>query len=351
MTDTRVIFTLDSAAALRETVARLAPAGVTVIADSTVAEVVLPKLMLPAEWNVVTFPAGEEHKTLDTCTSLWQAMTTGGMTRHSLVINIGGGVTTDMGGFVAATFKRGVRFINLPTTLLCAVDAALGGKTGVDLGGLKNEIGVFAPAEAVIVDSGLFNTLPASQLHSGYGEMLKHALLRSPEMWAETLSLDILEASPEELNRLLEKNIAVKRDIVEADPHERGLRKTLNLGHTFGHALESLCISRGHAIPHGIAVLHGLVVTMILSHTLLGLPSDYIHHLSSLIKQLGASAPGITCDDYPALLDLMSHDKKNVSAGHILFTLLTAPGAPVTDVEITPTTLRTALDIYRDLIM
>ncbi|MDE6581457.1 MAG: 3-dehydroquinate synthase, partial [Duncaniella sp.] len=220
----------------------------------------------------------------------------------------------------------------------------------VDFAGLKNEIGVFAPALAVIVDYTLFRTLPPEQLLSGYGEMVKHALLHSPEMFAETAALDILDASPDEINRQLEKNIAVKRDIVAADPLERGLRKALNLGHTFGHALESLSISRGIDLPHGIAVLHGLAVAMILSHMAKGMPSEYIHHIASLIKSRGISAPAITCDDYSALLDLMSHDKKNTEAHRIAFTLLTAPGCPVTDVQISPDDIRTALDIYRDLV-
>ncbi|MDE5785903.1 MAG: 3-dehydroquinate synthase [Duncaniella sp.] len=350
MNRTKVIFTLDAAAALRDTVAETAPSGVTVISDSTVATIVLPSMSLPPDWNIITFPAGEDNKNLDTCTAIWQDMTQSGMTRRSLVVNIGGGVTTDMGGFAAATFKRGARFINIPTTLLCAVDAALGGKTGVDFGGLKNEIGVFAPADAVIVDAGLFGSLPQSHLLSGYGEMLKHSLLHSQEMFAETLALDILDASAAEINRHLELNIAVKSAIVDSDPLERGPRKALNLGHTFGHALESISIGRGHVLPHGIAVVHGLAVAMILSHLEKKLPTEYILHLASLIKQHGFTAPPISCDDYPALIELMGHDKKNAVAGHILFTLLDSPGCPVTDVEISPDLLRTALDIYRDLI-
>ncbi|MDE5829449.1 MAG: 3-dehydroquinate synthase [Duncaniella sp.] len=349
MAGTDVIYTLDAASALRDKVAELHPAGVMVITDTTVASKVLPGLELPDHWHVVTFPAGEEHKNLDTCRSLWDAMTRSGMTRKSLVVNIGGGVTTDMGGFAAATFKRGVRFINVPTTLLSAVDAAIGGKTGIDFGGLKNEIGVFAPAEAVVVDAGLFATLPPSQLLSGYGEMVKHALLHSHDTLSETLNLDILQADAAAINSLLEKNIDIKQSIVASDPLERGPRKALNLGHTFGHALESLCIHRGHELPHGIAVVHGLVVAMILSHTIESLPSDYIHILASLIRNNGFSAPAITCDDYPALLALMGHDKKNAIAGRIMFTLISAPGHPLTDVEISSDDIRTALDIYRDL--
>ncbi|MDE6484350.1 MAG: 3-dehydroquinate synthase [Duncaniella sp.] len=350
MTETEVIFTLDAAGTLRRTVDRFSSSGeVAVITDTTVASAVIPALSLPAGWHMITFPAGEANKNIATCSHMWQSMSRSGMTRRSLVVNIGGGVTTDMGGFAAATFKRGLRFINIPTTLLCAVDAALGGKTGVDFDGLKNEIGVFAPAEAVIIDSTLFRTLAPAHLLSGYGEMIKHALLRSDKMFAETLALDILDATPAEINLLLEKNIALKRDIVAADPLERGLRKALNLGHTFGHALESLCISRGIDLPHGIAVVHGLVVAMILSHTVKGLSTEYLHSLASLIKRRGLSAPAVTCDDYPALLDVMGHDKKNTVVGHILFTLLSSPGNPVTDVEIAPADIRTALDIYRDL--
>ncbi|MBR7086160.1 MAG: 3-dehydroquinate synthase, partial [Prevotella sp.] len=182
--------------------------------------------------TAVTIPSGDENKTLESLSQVWSALQKGGATRHSLLVNLGGGMLTDLGGFAASTFKRGMRFINIPTTLLAMVDASVGGKTGVNFGGLKNEIGVFSEAQAVIIDTDFLRTLDHENLLSGYAEMLKHGLLDTTEHWAQLLKTPFTPLSLP----LLQRSIAVKKRIVEADPHEKGLRKALNLGHTFGHA-------------------------------------------------------------------------------------------------------------------
>ena len=216
---------------------------------------------------------------------------------------------TDLGGFAAATFKRGIRFINIPTTLLSAVDAAVGGKTGVNFNGLKNEIGVFKEAETVIISTVFFSTLPERELKSGYAEMLKHGLLDGEAVYNKLLDYDFDNVAGNGLLRLVEESVNVKRRIVEQDPFEQGLRRALNLGHTAGHAFESLALKRNSPVPHGYAVAWGMVVEAVLSHTEKGFPSAELYRLADYVcRHYGAFH--ITCDDYPELIEFMRHDKK-----------------------------------------
>ena len=255
-----------------------------------------------------------------------------------------------MGGFAAATFKRGIRFINVPTTLLSAVDAAVGGKTGINFEGYKNEIGAFAPADAVVISTATFATLPTEELLSGYAEMLKHGLLSSAQDYNELLNFDIVNADLDRLLPLLEKSVRVKERIVEEDPREQGIRRALNLGHTAGHAFESLALEREAPVPHGYAVAWGMLVEMILSHLIEQFPSEELYRYATYLKEHGYGTPAITCDDYPRLLALMSHDKKNDTPDHINFTLLSHPGTPLIDRTADNTLITESLDIFRDLI-
>lgn len=259
---------------------------------------------------------------------------------------------TDLGGFAAATFKRGIKFINVPTTLLGAVDAAVGGKTGINLGGLKNEVGAFAPADAVLISTLFFTTLPLQEIKSGYAEMLKHGLLDDKATLAELLKYDVTNppATTDVLLHLIEKSVGVKAEIVANDPKEQGLRKALNLGHTVGHAFESYALTDlASPIPHGFAVAWGMVVELILSHMILKFPAETLHQFADYIKHVYGYFD-IDCDDYPRLLELMSHDKKNASPDAINFTLLSDVGQPQIDCTATPDQIRAALDIYRDLL-
>ncbi len=324
--------------------------GLFVIADNNTAQLVLPRI--DSEWlrqaTPIVIPAGDEHKTLDTLASVWQALSDGGATRHSVVVNVGGGMVTDLGGMAAATFKRGIRFINIPTTLLAAVDAAVGGKTGINFNGLKNEIGAFAPANEVIISTCFLDTLPRQELRSGYAEMVKHAMLSGPQDFADVLSHEPSTDEPDHLLQLLETSVAVKQRIVAQDPTEQGLRRALNLGHTVGHALESLALQQGRTVPHGYAVAWGLVTEAVLSHMLLQFPSSDLHRLGTYVRE-HYGTPGITCDDYPALLELMRHDKKS-RQGEVNCTLLRRLGDPVLDNTIVPDDMTTALDIMRDYV-
>lgn len=345
----QIIFSNDIAGSLARIAGEMRPTSVVVVTDDEVKSLVLPRLGLPADWTVCSFAPGDVNKNLESLAAVWGQMEEAGATRHSTVVNIGGGVVTDLGGFAAATFKRGVRFVNVPTTLLAAVDAAVGGKTGVNFNEYKNEIGAFAPADAVVISSATFDTLPAREILSGYAEMVKHGLLDSAEAYRALIAEDPLKLSDERMLELLEYNVGVKERVVTADPFERGIRRALNLGHTPGHAFESLALHRGRPVPHGFAVAWGLLVDMILSHMELGFASDYFYPYRDFLRDNGYGTPEITCDDYDTIVDLMRHDKKNASPDAINFTLLRAPGDVCIDCVVTADKIKAALDIFRDL--
>ena len=313
------------------------------------------RLCLPQLSNIPTLKEATEiiigaediHKNLETLASVWQALSEKGATRHSLLINLGGGMVTDLGGFAASTFKRGIRYINIPTTLLGAVDAAVGGKTGINFNGLKNEIGVFNPAESVLISTVFFKTLSREHLLSGYAEMLKHGLISTPDTYNKLLTLDFSNLDLDKLLRLLEESVKVKEHIVEADPFEKNIRKSLNLGHTVGHAFESLSHERKSPIQHGYAVAWGLICELLLSHMHLGFPVERIRQLSTFIADNYGAFP-ITCEDYDSLYEKMTHDKKNESDS-VNFTLLKDVGIVEINQTATKEEICTAFDLYRDL--
>ena len=312
-----------------------------------IADVNTARLLPAPPQHLITIPDGDENKTLATVTHVWDEMERMGATRHSLAINLGGGMVTDLGGWAAATFKRGVRFINVPTTLLGAVDAAVGGKTGINYNGLKNEIGAFAPASDVIISTRFFGTLPMEEMKSGFAEVIKHAMLSDRAEFLRLLGHDF--SAPIHHDDLLERlkhSVSVKTDIVARDPEEKGERKALNLGHTVGHALESLAMQRGKPVPHGYAVAWGLVTEATLSHMRLGFPSEDVHQLGNFVRDNYRDFP-FTCDDYEDLLDLMRHDKKSRN-GEITCTLLSAIGDYRIDQAVTADDVTAALDILRD---
>ena len=370
---------------------------VFVLTDDTTHECCLPKVAaLLAQYDAVpiTIAHGDQHKTLAALGDVWTALQQGGATRHSLLINLGGGMITDLGGFAAATFKRGINFINIPTTLLAMVDAAVGGKTGINFGGLKNEIGAFADARFVIINTCFLDTLDAENLCSGYAEMLKHALISDERMWAEHVNFDLSQPDLSELQRMVAESIAVKERIVAEDPHEHGIRKALNFGHTIGHALEEfalqqatlsggavvsarllplarartaptnqttggaaisarlLPLARARTAPekkpllHGYAVAFGLIGELYMSARKAGFPTERLHQTARFIRENYAQTE-FTCNDYPTLLNLMRHDKKNTS-GVINFTLLHNIGDIRINQTATDEEIREALDFIRE---
>lgn len=320
-----------------------------VLTDETTQQLCWPKIKnFKALKNStpIIIKATDTHKNLDTLSQVWQTLSNGGATRHSLMINLGGGMVTDLGGFAASTFKRGIDFINIPTTLLAMVDASVGGKTGINFGGLKNEIGVFSDSRFVIINTQFLDTLDHDNICSGYAEMLKHGLISDERTCAELVTFDLDTPDLSQLQRMVAESIKVKERIVEADPHEHGIRKALNLGHTMGHAFESFAMRRGTPILHGYAVAYGLISELYMSARKTAFPTDRMHQTVRFIRE-NYGTINITCDDYPTLIELMHHDKKNTS-GIINFTLLGNVG----DIRINQTAneeeIKEALDFFRE---
>ena len=299
---------------------------------------------LPFEYATIVLPAGDDQKNIESLSKVWQFMTEHSADRESLLINLGGGMITDLGGFAGSTFKRGVSFFNIPTTLLAMVDAAVGGKTGINFCGLKNEIGVINHADAVLIDTLFLRTLDQDNIFSGYAEMLKHGLISKSDHFSDLLAFDWDEIDYLRLNRLVLDSILVKQNIVEEDPYEHGIRKALNLGHTVAHAFESLALKR-EPMLHGRAVALGLIVELYMSQQKLGFPSDVMHQVIQFVKTNYAPFY-FTCDDYDTLFEYIRHDKKN-SGDRINFTLLSNLGEVQINQNCSREEIFMAFDFYR----
>lgn len=350
------IFTKDAGQALRDVLARLRPeGGIYLLYPQGAGEMLVESLGVPeisAAACHIPLPEGESHKTLATATHVWETMLRNGASRHSVIVNLGGGMTTDLGGFAAACYMRSVRYVNIPTTLLACVDASAGGKTGVNLDGVKNMVGAFHAPSATIVSPQFLTTLPDKELLSGWGEMLKHALL----MGADTLSR-YLDTDPRLLESdtwlpLIEESVRFKSGVTDADPHESGLRRILNLGHTAGHAIEALFssgVTDAPPVTHGHAVATGLVTALVLSHQHHGFDSGLLQQVSRTVRNIYPPVP-LRCDHYKALLALMHHDKKNRDSEKVLFVTMRAPGQAVQATPVSDGEISNALDITRDLL-
>ena len=273
----------------------------------------------------------EQDKTLATVEHIWNFLLEQRATRSSLLVNVGGGVVTDLGGFAAATFKRGMDYVNMPTTLLAMVDAGIGGKTGVDYGQMKNMIGAIQEPTDTIIDTRWLASLPGTQLLSGYAEMLKHGLIADEMHWNGLLAYDIAQEPVNgTLEKLIRRSVEIKRTIVAQDPKETGLRKVLNFGHTVGHAIETLSTLNTplSTVPHGYAVLYGMIAESYISHVKLGLDKGVITRLASLMNEYYGK-PQCNCKDIDRLIAVMRQDKKNRSKDEFNFTLLKSIGNPV----------------------
>jgi len=320
-----------------------------ILTDEHTSHYCLPSLKdLLAKSNAIsiTIPAGDINKKLETLAYVWTQLSEKGATRHSLLINLGGGMTTDLGGFAAATFKRGIRYINIPTTLLAMVDASVGGKTGINFNGLKNEIGAFAPASNVLIETEFLKTLDQENFFSGYAEMLKHGLISNTEHWAELLNFPTDSIDYSKLKELVGKSVQIKEDIVEQDPYEQGIRKALNLGHTVGHAFESLSFEEDRPVLHGYAVAWGVVCELYLSSVKTGFPTDKLRQTIQFIKK-NYGCFSIDCKKYDKLYAYMLHDKKN-TAGIINFTLLKDVGEICINQSADKDEIFEMFDFYRE---
>ncbi len=324
------------------------PSTIFILVDENTSNYCLPLLLEQLETTkqieIVEIEAGEVHKNLDTCSGVWNALTELGADRKSLLLNLGGGVITDLGGFVASTFKRGISFINIPTTLLSMVDASIGGKTGVDLGVLKNQIGLFSDPEMVVIDPLYLETITERELLSGLAEIIKYGVSYDVKLLNNIV--DFKELNISNISTLIHRSIEIKNEVVTKDPKETGLRKILNFGHTLGHAIESYFLesSDKESLTHGEAIAIGMITAAYISGVLLEFPSEHIktikHTILSIYKKVIIDA-----SDYDSIIEFLIHDKKNVG-GRINFVLLTDFEKYKLDCEVEKTLIIDALEFY-----
>lgn len=313
---------------LSQQIAELDPDKVAILVDENTKEHCLPALNI-AGAVLIEIQSGEEHKTLSTCEHIWGELTRHGFTRKSLLINLGGGVIGDMGGFAASTFKRGIAFINVPTTLLSQVDASIGGKLGVDFNGLKNHIGLFREPNHVLIHTDFLQTLPEREVRSGYAEILKHALIWDQQQWAFLKGKKLDELTWSEV---IPKSVAIKNEVVNNDPTEKGLRKILNFGHTLGHAIETHYLNGPHHLLHGEAIALGMILEAELSSQM-GILSkkekeEVERCLLDVFHDVNKNIP--TLEEIDGLL---LQDKKNTNA-YVSFSLIDKIGACSYDVKV-----------------
>ena len=282
----------------------------------------------------IVIKAGEQHKNLQTVQRIWRTLMKQRADRNALLINLGGGVVTDLGGFAASTYKRSIKFVNVPTTLLAMVDAAIGGKTGIDFGGGKNQIGTFAEAEEVIIDPVFLETLPQREICSGLAEMLKYGFVADS---------NLLNVNLENYQQYITHCGEIKREIVMQDPTEKGLRKVLNFGHTLGHAIESHCLTTDYPLLHGEAVALGMLGALWLSVKQLGLDEKVLQNFEKRLPMLLSEVEiSLSESNIEPILGYLVHDKKNKDEKP-QFVLLEAVGKPVLDVEIEPNLVKSSL--------
>lgn len=346
-----VIITKDIAVALSSYLSSNTYDKIYILTDTNTRRLCLPALACVealGEAIHITVEAGDMHKSIEQVTKVWMELSQSGASRHSLLINLGGGMVTDLGGFAGATFKRGLHTLNVPTTLMAAVDAAVGGKTGFNFNGLKNEIGSFYPPDGVLIDCSFFRTLDRDNILSGFAEMIKHGLISNEEHWRNILSFDMERREPDmtRISDIVEKSVAIKERIVRDDPKEQGLRKALNFGHTVGHALESFSFEKKRPVLHGHAVAAGIVCELYLSYKYCEMPVDILRHTTNLIRD---AYPPIAfgCGDYDFLYERMTHDKKNEN-GRVRLTLLGGIGDVRINQETDGKRIFESLDFYRE---
>jgi 3-dehydroquinate synthase len=295
--------------------------------------------------EVLVIGSGEENKTIETCVNLWNELTGSGADRKALLINLGGGVISDMGGFIASTYKRGIDFINIPTSLLAMADAAVGGKTGIDFGSYKNHIGTFTQPKGVFIFPGFLKTLDQRQLHSGYAEVIKSALIADAALWKIISGTTTL--NEKNLLPLIYRSLLIKNALVKKDPLERNKRKGLNFGHTIGHALESFYLGKKNSLLHGEAVAVGILTESYLSYKKQGITQQQMQDIINLIFDYFPKVK-IAEKDFLTIMALMKHDKKN-SEGKLNFSLLNKVGKFKTDVECSSLDVLESLTFYNSL--
>lgn len=349
--DYKVVFNQDGVTILNKLLATSSYSKIFIIVDSNTQEYCLAPFMsklatvLPIE--VIEIDPGEENKTIATCEGVWEALTHLDADREAIVINLGGGVVTDLGGFVASTFKRGIAFINVPTTLLSMVDASVGGKTGVDLGVLKNLIGVINNPQLVLIDTSYLTTLSSQEMRSGLAEIYKHGLIADNEYWNGLLLLS--ELTTENLDKIIYDSVIIKNTIVLEDPKEQNLRKALNFGHTLGHAIESYCLEASDRarLLHGEAIAIGMILECYISEQKGLLDKKSLNHIATVLKDMYDPIV-FTKDEIELIIEKLKYDKKN-SNGQVLFVLLENIGTPVLNQKVSNNLILDAFTYYKTL--
>ena len=330
------------------TVRDLAPSSVFVLVDDNTKRDCLPileKYLSNTTLTIISIPAGEVHKNIRTCEMIWDQLMAHRADRRALLLNLGGGVIGDMGGFCASTYKRGIDFIQLPTTLLSQVDASIGGKLGIDFGGIKNSIGIFKNPKGVFIDPSFLKTLSDRETKSGFAEIIKHSLIADQSQW-EKLS-QYRQLTHLHWPDIIVPSIMIKRNVVEADPYERGLRKALNFGHTVGHAIESYFLESPKPLLHGEAIAIGMACESFLSFQQAGLTDQALQAICSFLLDLYGHHP-IPEDAFETLLQTMQNDKKNINQ-QINFTLLTNIGEAIVNQTSASSQIIDSLTYYNQL--
>ncbi len=300
-----------------------------------------------SEYLLVKIAAGEQHKTIETCQIIWSKLMNGDVNRSALMVNLGGGVIGDMGGFCASTFKRGIDFVQFPSTLLSQVDASIGGKLGIDFQQVKNSVGVFRNPQGVFIEPAFLKTLPQREVRSGFAEIIKHSLIADATHWAHLSQLEHLEGV--DWPSYLAPSLEIKKAVVTEDPFEKGLRKALNFGHTIGHAIESVFLESKYPLLHGEAIAIGMICEAYLSHKIVGLSAPELQDISDFILKI-YDAVSLSSSDYPTFLELMQKDKKN-ERDEINFSLIPEIGKVKVNQTASKQLIRESLDYYCQLII
>lgn len=327
------------------------PSKLVVLTDSNTSlfclDYFLSKLKTTVSILNTTIPAGEKHKNIESCNLVWNFLSENEVDRKSLVINLGGGVVTDLGGFVDSTFMRGIDYINIPTSLLAMVDASVGGKTGIDLGFLKNQIGLVVKPKMVVIDTLYLQTLPKVEFNSGVAEILKHGLIFSKDYWSLISNAKI--SNDKTIEKIIYDSVDIKKSIVERDPLEKNIRKTLNFGHTLGHALETYSHSNENEITpllHGEAIAIGLILAGFISTEALGFSKEKLHEIISQYDRYFNKIE-LNSQDIKEVIQLLKFDKKNFN-GTVNFVLLNDIGSPVIDQRVSNDLIIKAFEYYLD---
>lgn len=341
-----IIFSENASVDLTAVLGEIRFSSLFVLTDEHTKEYCLPLVeeVFPSNTTFFTIEPGERNKTISTCLQIWAAMTEAQLDRKALFLNIGGGVLGDMGGFCASIYKRGIRFINMPTTLLSQVDASVGGKLGVDFEGLKNHLGVFNEPETVIVAPQFLKTLPKEEIRSGFAEIIKHGLIRDKSYFE---SLDFNKWEQSFWAPIIHHSVEIKKSVVAEDPKEAGLRKILNFGHTIGHAFETYFLDGTRHLLHGEAIAVGMICEAWLSHKKLNLSLPELEQIQTAFLKVYGKIE-ILESDLPAVLDFCLQDKKN-EGKQLMFSLLNSIGDCTYNIPVTREEIREAIHYYQNL--